>query len=1344
VKIRWFHGVFGVLIVVAAVVALAVGVFESGIAERWMRHKIISEIDQRTGMRAEMNRFHFSLWKLHAEIDGLTLHGLEPAGSPPLFHADRIDVDIRVISFLHHQVALNELIIERPDVALRIGADGRSNVPSPQRRAGNRPWRETLFQLRAGQLALRDGRVTFNDRRTPLSVNGKDFQFDLHYSAPADAPDFYTGQVDWQRVQIERGPWRQFASDFSAKFTLHRNSFALDEFVWKLPHSEIHLRAELASFAQPRWNLRYRGNLSLADLRSIFRKRNIPDGAVEFSGQAQYVTVATSTEAQKSPQSSAALQPHSKKPPSAPAGEWTASGYYKASRIRLPYEWFHTRGIATWGDFQVAQRHLQVPNLHIEALGGAATGRLDMDFDGLRFRTETHMRGADLAQIFAALDHRGFPVNALHWDGSLNVDSVNTWNMGFHDFRTVGETQWSNPATRAPGMIPASARISFDYQDKLHQVAISQGGEIDTPDSRVQMNGTISGTHGNLNVQFQTRNLLAWDDFITVLRGEHATPERIAGDASWKGSIVGPIAAPTFSGHVSATDATYGKLYWDAIEGDMVYSPDQYRMSNTVVRRGQSQANFDLYLGLDGTWGFVPSSPWTLDARMEHSPSDDLQSIFDTSYPVRGYLSGDFHGRGTRASPEFDADFAYQDIDTEGFHFDSLSGRLHAEHDELQLTNATLRKAGGDVTGDFEYHFEEAEAVFDLTGENLPLESLRKLQNSALPIAGRLSFHLRGSGPLRAPVAQGDVHVAGLKLGVESEGNYSGHLDSDGHQAQVTLASEPDPDRLHGQLTVGFADDRPISGRLSVKNFDLDPFISSGLHLKQLTGHGSADGTFALSGNLRQLDSIQIQADIARISFNYELVQLTNDQDIRLTYQRNEVRVEQAHLHGPDTDFRLSGSARFDRDRPLNFTLAGGVNLRLVKGLLPALDAQGRTDVNVSINGTISRPVVIGQASVHGASANYADFPVGLSKVNGNFVFNRSQLLFDRVTAEAGGGQLSLSGSVTYGEGPLRYEVTATTSTVRIRYPEGMSWLAGGTLRFSGTTTAALLSGHVQVDRLLFAQGVDITSFFSSAASQISTGALTTSTFLQNLAFDVEGQTSPGAQIEWTGAHIEVDGNVRLRGTWDRPVLLGHVHLLSGEMPFRGNTFQLTRGDINFANPFRLDPVLDVELTSTISQYQVTIDFSGPADRLTMNYRSDPPLSDSDIVALLALGSPGESSALRSQPGASQNYGATALLSEAITSGIGGRIEHLFGISQFRVDPFAAGNTTESNAAARVTIVEQVARGLTITYSTNAATTNQYQLIQVEYAVKRNVSVEFLRDINGTYGFDIKWVRHFK
>ena len=89
--------------------------------------------------------------------------------------------------------------------------------------------------------------------------------------------------------------------------------------------------------------------------------------------------------------------------------------------------------------------------------------------------------------------------------------------------------------------------------------------------------------------------------------------------------------------------------------------------------------------------------------------------------------------------------------------------------------------------------------------------------------------------------------------------------------------------------------------------------------------------------------------------------------------------------------------------------------------------------------------------------------------------------------------------------------------------------------------------------------------------------------------------------------------------------------LVGGSMVFRGSNYQLTRGDINFANPFRLEPVLNIEASTTISQYQVTIDFTGPASRLQLNYRSDPPLPDSEIVALLALGNTGESAGLMSE-----------------------------------------------------------------------------------------------------------------
>jgi translocation and assembly module TamB len=175
--------------------------------------------------------------------------------------------------------------------------------------------------------------------------------------------------------------------------------------------------------------------------------------------------------------------------------------------------------------------------------------------------------------------------------------------------------------------------------------------------------------------------------------------------------------------------------------------------------------------------------------------------------------------------------------------------------------------------------------------------------------------------------------------------------------------------------------------------------------------------------------------------------------------------------------------------------------------------------------------------------------------------------------------------------------------------------------------------------------------------------------------------------------------------------------------------------------------VLNVEASTTIQQYEITLNFNGPASKLALAYRSDPPLPANDIVTLLALGRP-SSEATGRGAGTSQSAtsGATALLSEAVTSQLGGRLQRLFGITRLRVDPGLAtvGSTgSEQNAGARITVEQQIARNLTITYVSNVSSTQQ-QVIQVEYTVNRNVSIVALRDQNGTFGIDVKIKKRFK
>ena len=299
--------------------------------------------------------------------------------------------------------------------------------------------------------------------------------------------------------------------------------------------------------------------------------------------------------------------------------------------------------------------------------------------------------------------------------------------------------------------------------------------------------------------------------------------------------------------------------------------------------------------------------------------------------------------------------------------------------------------------------------------------------------------------------------------------------------------------------------------------------------------------------------------------------------------------------------------------------LNGEVDLRFLSSFSPDISSGGSAQVNAAFAGTLSNPSITGRIHIENASGRLADFPTGLSAVTGDLIFDAARLHFENLTALAGGGTLHLTGSVNYTERPVRYDITARSDSTRIRYPEGMSWLTAGSLRLTGTTDGGLLSGRVTVERVTLAGGLEVAGSLFSTKEGI-TGPSTSSPFLRNLQFDIQAVSTPDARMQWPGAELEAEADLRVRGTWEHPIILGHIHVLSGDLLFHGNRYRVARGDINFANPFRLDPVLNVEASTTIQQYEITLNFNGPASKLTLAYRSDPPLPAQDIVTLAGAG----------------------------------------------------------------------------------------------------------------------------
>jgi len=130
----------------------------------WFKEKVrramIAAVEDATGGRAEIRDYRFDWRRLRIEVDGLVLHGTEPAGRPPLFAATSVAVGLRIVSLWRRDINIRYLDVKEPHVYLIVYPDGRTNVPEPRvkRRPGRRdPMDDDAVFLPAGGLSLLPG-----------------------------------------------------------------------------------------------------------------------------------------------------------------------------------------------------------------------------------------------------------------------------------------------------------------------------------------------------------------------------------------------------------------------------------------------------------------------------------------------------------------------------------------------------------------------------------------------------------------------------------------------------------------------------------------------------------------------------------------------------------------------------------------------------------------------------------------------------------------------------------------------------------------------------------------------------------------------------------------------------------------------------------------------------------------------------------------------------------------------------------------------------------------------------------------------------------------------------------
>jgi translocation and assembly module TamB len=619
----------------------------------------------------------------------------------------------------------------------------------------------------------------------------------------------------------------------------------------------------------------------------------------------------------------------------------------------------------------------------------------------------------------------------------------------------------------------------------------------------------------------------------------------------------------------------------------------------------------------------------------------------------------------------------------------------------------------------------------ELTATGIRLEQLQAIKAQNMNAKGVVSLQAKGAGTFDNPQLDATLQIPQIDIQDQKIADVNLQMNVANHLATANLTSSAVGTAIKANAKVGLTGDYPADATLDTQMIPLQPIfaIYAPAQANDLTGQTELHAT--LHGPLKNKNLLEAHVTIPTLKLAYtNTIQLAETSPIRVDYKDTKITLQRSGLKGTDTDLQFQGSMSTTKGAPVSLLLLGTVNLQLAQAFAPDIRSSGELKFNINSSGAADGPDVGGQVEIVDANFASGDLPVGLQHGNGVLTLTKDRLNITKFQGTVGGGTVTAQGGVAY-RPQIQFDLGLSAHGVRALYPQGVRETVNANIRLAGTTDNAILGGQVRLADLSFTPAFDLNSFIDQFSGGVSAPA--TPGLAQNIQLNL-GLTSEN-NINLVSRTLSINGsaNLRVRGTAAEPVILGRVNLEGGDIILNGDRFVLNGGTIEFVNPSETQPVVNLALTTTIQQYNISMRFNGPVDQLRTNYSSDPSLPAADIINLLAFGSTTEANA--NSPSLPANQQAASLVASQVSSQVTSRLSKVAGISQLSINPVLAGGTSQGPPGANITIQQRVTGNLFVTFSSNVAST-QNETIQGQYQLSPRVAVSVTRDENGGVAFD--------
>lgn len=640
---------------------------------------------------------------------------------------------------------------------------------------------------------------------------------------------------------------------------------------------------------------------------------------------------------------------------------------------------------------------------------------------------------------------------------------------------------------------------------------------------------------------------------------------------------------------------------------------------------------------IDGYFQFDEKDKMDLTAQIGSGDIKEFLSIFKNLtqdlwwFPesLTGSFRGDFRIFGGIALNEMkiNSKILGEGFDFYGEHFQKTDFEFNYDQSKYYISNLQAIKRRGQIFADLS--FSEKEGLdWKLKTNEFQLNDFDFMNRLKIPMRGNWKLNSSGKGKYPELLSSTKVELNNTIYRGSPLKNSVAHIETKDKKALFNFEVFGDQVILNSKYAL--EENKPSELEIIAKSLDFSPLIfalNSSL-TKDENLVSKVSGKYNLRFLSQKSEEGSGEAELSQYDLKKTGIHFRNEEPIRFKIDKGSFDIPQFILVGNEGELisSLKSQSGLIKGR-----MKGSIDLGILEFITSAVEStDGLMDVDFHFGGTLKKPEAIGSGEILSGLIRLPAMDTPIEAIRGGFTFTNGLLQLKSLMGNFATGKISAEGSVECFTDKLPI-LNLSTNLIENKlkvFPFQVAKVSGK-VDLKGDSIPYPITGKIFIDYALSREKIANAAmrapgFKASRFSPDETESKNLDRPLFKLGIDV---SAPGKiMVQNELMDLEAKGELKLVNTLELPRVIGKAQSVQGKLLFKDRSFQIQSGWMEFDSPTVINPKFEMVATTEVSNRKIQMFASGRlnAEKFKVEFTSNPPMSDQDILTLLALGATSE------------------------------------------------------------------------------------------------------------------------